>query len=1231
MDEIVIKTRIDTSGVEKGIEEIKQKLGAVSDITANIGTSMTESIGGAETDIGGLLDNLADRIETFVSDFVEGFTEGMNQAYDEAQAKATKTGDAIDGFTQRLDTNVAAIANTTANLEQYSSGMTKANTSTESASKGMGFFGKALGAVRSALSAVGGHIKQIGARLVAPIKRVGEFAKKFLSIGGAILILRKLTGQIKGAMSSLEGWGTTTSRVISDYKKSMEFLQNAMGAMFAPLIDYFLPKIIAIIDRVAEAFNKLGMYIAALLGQKTYTKAVKGVNDYKDAIAKTGEAANKASGSLAKFDELTIIDTPENDIQNPFVETAIPEEIQQIKSLKDLIESIDWEGAGINAGNFVNNLVSGIREKIENFPAKELAEGLRTFTISALDTVDFTNIGETGATFVNKLAEGIKTYLSPDGKGRSVAESLGRGMRDLTIGFLSYVDSTQLGDAAGTVVNAIGTAITTYLSPDGEGKTVAESLGDAMEDFAISFLKKVDSSQLGDGGAAVVNSIVTGIKAAFDNDENAVSLMAERMNEFVDAFLRGINFRDMGDTFDLVASKIADGIKTAIRTFPADSLADAIRDFIDGAVNGITDFLEDFDLLDFMDTVMDKIMEFIDNIDYVHIAAALVKILMGIAKIVLELATSAIMTPIEFLVQAIVKLFTEPLRAMGNLLESSSIPKIRELGKTINDVADSAEEGVEGAFDNVRGYIEDGLSDAQKTANATIDMAIAQYDNYNEKAALRREQDKKNAEAYSDGMTQVTQEMAMQMAADQEEYANKLQAIEDKKNATMDKSWTKFAEASNGQIVQNKKLRESYEEEVDGIITKVTEYEATVRTADGKIHTTIVTETELIDKKSGEVIGDLHGLGGAFSEYGDKARVTTIDTSKSFEEMSDSQKHSMEKAKTIYEEATADMISSNDKVKQSYTETASHVEQKSGVMSSNVMRGAATVQYDVASKFKSANDEVTSKTSSMASTTENKFASMAGSVSAKMRDMYSNLSTKVGSMATEMSNKFSSMSSTLSSKLTTMATTTSTKFQGMVSTIQGKMGSIFNALNSQNWASVGSNMISGMVSGINAGWSWLSGTVANIASNALATAKRVLGIRSPSRVFRDEVGAMITEGMALGIEDEASAPLKAMDDIAQSLADTAIDGITAPTISTGAIIPTQIATSLARADMNAVDPDATNIDDILSMIRQIRDQQQDLLEALIDTVDRKNFSFSPTAANGRVIQQSLKAYQGVTG
>lgn len=104
---------------------------------------------------------------------------------------------------------------------------------------------------------------------------------------------------------------------------------------------------------------------------------------------------------------------------------------------------------------------------------------------------------------------------------------------------------------------------------------------------------------------------------------------------------------------------------------------------------------------------------------------------------------------------------------------------------------------------------------------------------------------------------------------------------------------------------------------------------------------------------------------------------------------------------------------------------------------------------------------------------------------------------------------------------------------GMFSDIPNALRSIghsaWDAFVNIDWFSVGSNVIGGIANGIWNGAGRIIEAAKSAASNALNAAKNFLGIKSPSKVFRKEVGMMISEGIALGIEDGERGVNKAID------------------------------------------------------------------------------------------------------
>lgn len=83
-----------------------------------------------------------------------------------------------------------------------------------------------------------------------------------------------------------------------------------------------------------------------------------------------------------------------------------------------------------------------------------------------------------------------------------------------------------------------------------------------------------------------------------------------------------------------------------------------------------------------------------------------------------------------------------------------------------------------------------------------------------------------------------------------------------------------------------------------------------------------------------------------------------------------------------------------------------------------------------------------------------------------------------------------------------------------------------------DWAKVGSDILDGIGSGILGGAKKLADSAKKVAEGALNGVKNFLGIASPSKVFRDEVGKMLDLGLAEGLTDNTKVVSKAANEVA---------------------------------------------------------------------------------------------------
>lgn len=112
---------------------------------------------------------------------------------------------------------------------------------------------------------------------------------------------------------------------------------------------------------------------------------------------------------------------------------------------------------------------------------------------------------------------------------------------------------------------------------------------------------------------------------------------------------------------------------------------------------------------------------------------------------------------------------------------------------------------------------------------------------------------------------------------------------------------------------------------------------------------------------------------------------------------------------------------------------------------------------------------------------------------------------------------------------------------GLISLI-GKIGSTakkigqkaVTAFKNIKWADVGKNIIKGIAGGIGSAAGALYNKLKDVAGNALKSAKKFLGIKSPSRVFKKEVGKHIVTGIISGINAEQKNLKKTMESLCNS-------------------------------------------------------------------------------------------------
>ncbi|KFI92432.1 tape measure domain-containing protein [Bifidobacterium saguini DSM 23967] len=149
--------------------------------------------------------------------------------------------------------------------------------------------------------------------------------------------------------------------------------------------------------------------------------------------------------------------------------------------------------------------------------------------------------------------------------------------------------------------------------------------------------------------------------------------------------------------------------------------------------------------------------------------------------------------------------------------------------------------------------------------------------------------------------------------------------------------------------------------------------------------------------------------------------------------------------------------------------------------------------------------------------------------------------TIIGNLASSIAANLPQILQTGMQILVTLANGLASAIPQLLGKIPAIVKAIWNAFSSVNWGDVGMNIITGIASGLASAAGKLVDAAVKAATDALNWVKDKLGIQSPSRVFRDEVGVMIGRGMAEGITRSENTVNRSLGALASGLT---LDGYT---------------------------------------------------------------------------------------
>lgn len=346
------------------------------------------------------------------------------------------------------------------------------------------------GGISSIFSRMGGVVSGLG-------KRLGGLAQNFTSttnsannasfsigrmIGMSVLystvfgMISKVNSGIMTGINNLAQYSSATNASISSMMSALTQLQNSLATAFAPILSVVAPILTAFMNMLSKAITYVGMFIAALTGQKSFTRAKAVQEDYAASLNKTSSGANKAAKATKNNAKAT-------KKANKEIQTYLSglDEIRQYQKEKDNdtpSSSTPSAGGGGGGGGYtgpsigdmfekvpIESSIADIAKKIKGLIKKEDWEGLGAYIASGINkglqkiynAINWNNVGPKITYFVNAFTRTFNSlvdHIDWDLMGRTVGAGINTIVNTLNL-LIEGINWKNLGSKIATGINGL--------------------------------------------------------------------------------------------------------------------------------------------------------------------------------------------------------------------------------------------------------------------------------------------------------------------------------------------------------------------------------------------------------------------------------------------------------------------------------------------------------------------------------------------------------------------------------------------------------------------------------------------------------------------------------------------------------------------------------------------------------------------------------------------------------
>lgn len=934
--------------------------------------------------------------------------------------------------------------------------------------------GTLASAAGKALLGLGRNAKKSNGGLNAGLKALLRYG---LGIRSVFALLNKLRSAVKEAFENMAKKVPEVNQTLSALTSSLDRVKNSLATAFQPILTAIAPYLIQFMDMLSGALTKVGEFFAALTGQQYVYKATKAQIDYAKSLDKTKKSAKEAENQLAGFDDLDILK-------------------DKSKETKEETPTSDFEKVPIEAS--ISDFAKRIKAAFEGGDFYEIGKILAEKVYGWFAAIDWVKVGTIIGKGIMALVD-IVLGFSENFPWAEVGKRLANGLNAL----FDNIDPVKIAKAIIAVFNGALDALLAFIETfkwEKHGKKLAagirqfikdlpvEKLGEVLRKGIVGILKFIrpalaDRETWNTAGkklGTLLNELFKG-KPGKDNIwtelEGAIVDLARDVVTALSGFVATFKWGENGKVFH-------DAVFRLVDDFPLNELGAALMDLLKGSLEFMNETFGDqtlFDnlgrkLADFMNTVFSK-EETWEEIG--ETANNMLKDVLAFGNGALDdfdagAAADAIKTALK-------KIEWETIASETWRWIKSAFSKTGDfLDALFSEEIDPEKAAMSGEYlAKVTAFNQSSLGTKIGTR---ISQAIASIDWKQFGSDLSR------------GATNLLNNFA--------DALNQLTKRGDNGRSPIEDSIISFIEGID---------KEALAESVKGALRAVADVIAqTFGTVLNEAFDALFSDPKGFDNGYTESTFAADPLMGAGSSSGWAGK-----TGKLADAGVDGFVGELEKRKSDVDNAmTATFMDQYEKIE-------------------------GTPGYDIGSPSKRTEKLGGYVAEGFINGLEGKKSSAADAVDESLVDPYeTNVEGKEGF---DVGSDKSQRAYDLGENITESFAKGLEWFQNSISqrvrdVFTGFNKAIVDTVTQNDWQAVGSGITSGIQSGINNGWNWLHDTVWNLAQSLLNAAKSALGIHSPSRVFRDQVGKMLGLGVAEGVEDSEPTILDSVAGVADAMA-----------------------------------------------------------------------------------------------